>query len=215
MKSTKLSGMELARTMFDAMSLDDDKASKAVEALGQHIREFRLAIGANDHESTEDALLRYTFAVQLGCARRLEIHAAAIRDGVGRDTQTVFDGVRHSAALLRIDVPEQVAGRSDCSPAESAVGRWRDEQIQAIKDGWLGSVFDRFWQEVMGGIPADAARERFRQLLEEYEPGKETETEANEGPTQIQDEQPRPDSDEDTPMSDFEAGLHDPMDDDT
>lgn len=142
----------------------------------QELEEVRLAIGANDGEPLLDAIHRYTFAVQLGCALKLEQHIqqravdAAADGGLTADAIHQNMGLQIGATLLRDGIPTAVYG-DNAQP--DAIERWRAEQVQAIKDGWLGPVFDQWWSEAMGGVPADNAKARFRQLLEEHEPGKE------------------------------------------
>lgn len=133
------------------------------------IEEVRTAIGANEGESTIDALHRYTFAVQLGCALKLERHADKAVGDTSKPMGPMFSiavaATKDAAALLRHGIPEGLREQPD------AIARWKAEQVQAIKEGWLEVVFERAWQELLGDIPSALAKARFRQLLEEYEPG--------------------------------------------
>jgi hypothetical protein len=130
------------------------------------VEELRTAVGANDGEPILDALLRYTFAVQLGCALKLEQHAAALKaDGDLPGGKYAHAGLLGSAAFLRKELPEGAIGEPD------AITRWKAEQLQALKNGWLEEVFPRFWEECMGGLPHDAVKARLREMLEEFEPG--------------------------------------------
>jgi hypothetical protein len=126
------------------------------------VDELRTAVGANDGEPILDALLRYTFAVQLGCALKLEQQTCIHSE----ETMPISVVWRAAIKTLRDDIPEGTYG-DGAQP--DAITRWNAEQLQALKNGWLEEVFPRFWEECMGGLPHDAVKARFRQMLEEFE----------------------------------------------
>lgn len=143
-----------------------------IRMLKEQVEQLRAAIGANEGEGVIEALHRYTFAVQLGCAMKLEQQLRKAGGYDSRPAGPVFAATvaawKDAIDFLRKDIPVAVSG--DAAP-RNAVELWKAEQTQAIKDGWVDQVFERFWSEVLGDIPSNAAKERFRTLLEEYEPG--------------------------------------------
>lgn len=83
---------------------------REVEHLRGEVAAFRIAIGANEGESTVDALHRYTFAVQLGCALKLEQRAKEIAEQppllpVDKIREVTVAALVGGAALLRQGVP--------------------------------------------------------------------------------------------------------------
>lgn len=146
----------------------------------QEIEEVRLAIGANDGEPLIDAIHRHTFAVQLGCALKLERRAQelesagdglAIEHGVSPGDAVVGVASLYAAATyLRKGVPSMYGDAAK----PDAIERWRAEQLDALKAGILEHVFPKFWHEALGDIPSQPAKDRLRELLEEYQPARDS-----------------------------------------
>lgn len=166
-----------------------------VDEVAMERENMRASIGAAPGESWENALLRYTAHVQLGCARRLEQQARKLRE---EPTYPGYDGpsmtqvaaaLTGGAALIRQNLPK-LDGVALAEDEADAITRWKSEQLDALKAGLVEHALQRFWDEVMGDLPSDAARARFRQILEDFELGDHVPPET-EGPTQIQDEQDR------------------------
>jgi hypothetical protein len=130
------------------------------------VDELRTAVGANDGEPILDALLRYTFAVQLGCALTLEQVAREIEKATP-DAKLTAGALYGGAAQLRAGIPEGTYG-DKAQP--DAIARWKAEQTQALKDGMVEVVLDQWWDRFMGGLPSDVAKGEFRTLLLGYEP---------------------------------------------
>jgi hypothetical protein len=165
----------------------------ATRAVVQMIVDMRQSVGAVDGETWEDALLRYTAQVQLGCARRLEQHAAKLRKEPaypgysGPPMTQVAAALTGGASLIRQNLPklDSEEGGAD------AIARWKAEMFDRLKTGLVEHALPRFWAQVMGDLPSDAARAKLREILEGFELGDYTPPEV-EGPTQVQDEQDRP-----------------------
>jgi hypothetical protein len=171
---------------FDAMMAELDRARQTEE-------DMRASIGAAPGENWEDAILRYTAQVQIGCARRLEQHARKLRE---EPTYPGYDGppmtqvaaaLTGGASLIRQNLPklDSEEGGAD------AIARWKAEMFDRLKTGLVEHALPRFWAQVMGDLPSDAARAKLREILEGFELGDYTPPEV-EGPTQVQDEQDRP-----------------------
>lgn len=133
----------------------------------QELEEVRLAIGANDGEPLIDAIHRYTFAVQLGCALKLERKVASLAQG---DISVAY-GIGLSIGIIREGIPSAVYG--DAAQPD-AIERWRAEQLDALKAGILEHVFPQFWHEAFGDIPSQPAKDRLRELLEAYQPARDS-----------------------------------------
>lgn len=125
---------------------------------------FRLSIGANEGESTEDALLRYTAAVQLGCALKLKRHAMEVRAGEGMVARE-YAAFRDAAEYLRHGLPTGL-------PREEfpdAIAQWKAATTQTIKDGWLEHVFPEWWRKAMGDLPHEGLKQSLRDALEDFD----------------------------------------------
>lgn len=197
-----------------------------IRMLKEQTEQLRTAIGANEGEGIIEALHRYTFAVQLGCALKLEQQLRKAGGYDSRPAGPVFAATvaawKDAIGFLRKDIPMAVSG--DAAP-RNAVELWKAEQTQAIKDGWIERVLPRFWGEAMGGVPHEPAQTRLRQLLEEHEPGEEAPNSAPLGGawTRPPDEMLRAGArvtatramaGESGPMDGFDAGIRIPMDED-
>lgn len=135
------------------------------------VEEVRTAIGANEGESTIDAIHRYTFAVQLGCALKLEQHLDK-HDGNSRlpsgpNFALVVAAWKDAIAFLREGIPVAVAG--EAAP-QNAVEFWKAEQIVGLKDALIDHLLPKLWLEVMGPLPMPpAALAKLKQLVEDFD----------------------------------------------
>ena len=133
----------------------------------QELDEVRLAVGANEGEPLLDAIHRYTFAVQLGCALKLEQQSCITSE----ETMPISVVWRAAIKTLRDDIPAATYG-DNAQP--DAVERWRTEQLQALRDRMVEQVLPRWWEKFMGGLPSDVARAELCQMLLDFEPGQES-----------------------------------------
>jgi hypothetical protein len=115
--------------------------------LMSQIERFKVLIGANPTEDLEAALERYTAAVQLGCARKLELLAEKVsRDNI--DAKITAGALFGGASHLRSGLPEFTDG----APPEDVVARWKREKLEEMKAAARRAACS-WWHEARRSLP--------------------------------------------------------------
>ena len=148
---------------------------KSAEA---QLEELRLSIGANPGEDINNALIRYTAAVRLGCARALERRAEEVNTSAAGvvigavervSPKVIAAALIGGCALLRQDLPGY-EGEQNAEQVADAITRWKNETADAMAEEWVEHVLPEWWHVVMGDLPSPAAKDKLRELLLKYRP---------------------------------------------
>jgi hypothetical protein len=146
---------------------EDKAAQRQLHLLGE-LEKVRVLLGANPGESVEDALYRYTAAVQLGCAKSLDVYAQAIRGGASIAPPSAEVGVLVAAAALRGNVELHFDTAAVQQP--DVFRRFLEDRWAEFQQGVVDGILPRFCAEVLGELTSPSAKEALRSLLESYEP---------------------------------------------
>jgi hypothetical protein len=149
--------------------VSEDKAAQRQLHLFGDLEKVRVLLGANPGESMEDALYRYTAAVQLGCAKRLETPPQDSDPLTWTpEDRRRWHYAQGSAKTLRADV----AAKFDTAAVQQpdVFRRFLEDRWAEFQQGVVDGIMTRWWYEVTQDAPTTKEKAALRTILETYEP---------------------------------------------
>lgn len=149
--------------------VSEDKASQRELHLLGELDRIRVLLGANPSEWLEDALYRYTAAVQIGCAKSLDAYAQGIRSGASIAPPSAETGVRVAAAAIRGDVENRLDTAAVQQP--DVFRRFLEDRWAEFQQGVVDGIMETWWGgEYLGYAAPPTAKTALRSLLDGYDP---------------------------------------------